>query len=70
MRSGFRRGRKSSFARSELRRSSVLLRRFCGPLRRSTYIGELWLRAVVLVMIFAMIEILFRLPGDNRMLTN
>lgn len=66
MRSGFRRGMKSSFARSELRRSSVLLRRSGGPLRRSTYAGERWLRAVLL----AMLVILLRLPGDTRILTN
>jgi len=66
MRSGFRRGMKSSFARSELRRSSVVLRRSCGPRRRSTYAGELWLCAVVLPML----DILPRLPGDTRMLTN
>jgi len=66
MRSGFRRGMRSSFARSELRLSSVLVRRSGGPLRRSTYAGERWPRAVVL----AMIVILLRLPGDDGILTN
>ena len=78
MRSGLRRGRKSSFTRSRLRLSSVLCRRSCGPLRRSTYTGEHWLRALVfdmlwamlLAMLLAMLVLLLRLPGDTRMLTN